>query len=220
MKRATALWISVAFTVAVSIYSALIFPKMPNPTPSHWDINGNVNGYSSPGLVAFLMPAMMLVFLGLLISLPKMSPKNFKIDSWEHVYYLIMLLVIGLLGSLHLVILSSTKSEMMVTPQLFVGLIFLFFAFLGNVIGKVRRNFWVGVRTPWTLANETVWNVVHRRAGQLWVATGIVGAILCWVGTPFWIAFTLLMLAAFLPVVHSYVLWKRLDTSEKLGVKG
>ena len=87
---------------------------------------------------------------------------------------------------------------------------FLFFALIGNVLGKVRRNFWVGVRTPWTLASDKVWIATHRLAARLMVVAGMIGAL----GVPVALCFGLLMLALFVPVVYSYFLYQRLEREE------
>jgi uncharacterized membrane protein len=211
MKRSTALAISIAIIGVSILYSAVLYPSLPNPAPSHWDANGKVNGYSDPLFMCLLMPAIMVGLLLLFAALPKLSPGKFKVDSWIRVYNVIMVLVIGLEGALHFVILSATRSSAVMSPRFLFCVLFLFFALIGNFLGKVRRNFWVGVRTPWTLANETVWNIVHRRAGQLWVVTGILGAILSILGMPFWWSFGLLMVSAFIPVFHSYFVWRRVE---------
>jgi uncharacterized membrane protein len=88
---------------------------------------------------------------------------------------------------------------------------FLFFALLGNVLGKVQRNFYVGVRTPWTLASETVWVQTHRLAAWLFTGAGVLGLVIVLVGVPFYFAFGLILVAALVPVVYSLVLYKRLE---------
>jgi uncharacterized membrane protein len=82
---------------------------------------------------------------------------------------------------------------------------------IGNVLGKVRRNFWMGVRTPWTLANDTVWAATHRLAARLMVAAGLLGAMAVWLGVPIAICFVLLIAALLVPAVYSLVLYKRLE---------
>jgi len=211
MKRSTALAISLAIIGVTALYSVVLYPSLPNPTPSHWNAEGKIDGYSSPLFMCLLMPAMMLGLLLLLLALPKMSPGKFKVDSWVRVYNVIMVLVMALEGTLHFVILSATRSNATMSPKFLLCVMFVFFAIMGNFIGQVRQNFWVGVRTPWTIANETVWNVVHRFAGRLWVVVGIAGAILSLFGLPFWFSFGLLMVAALFPVVHSYFVWRRVE---------
>jgi hypothetical protein len=102
--------------------------------------------------------------------------------------------------------------------RVFLGGICLFFALIGNVMGKVRRNFWMGVRTPWTLASEPVWNQTHRLAAWLFVAAGLVGFVLVMLLPPdvVWVALLVLIPAGLVPVVYSLVLYKRLERQGKL----
>lgn len=211
MKRSTSFAVNLALTGAAALYSAVLYPGLPNPTPSHWNSEGKIDGYSSPMFMCALVPAMMLAMTLLFLALPKMSPGKFKVDSWGSIYYLITTLVVVMEGAIHVVLLNASRNSALMSPKFLFGVMFVFFALMGNFIGKVRQNFWVGVRTPWTLANETVWNIVHRRAAQLWVVTGILGAILTLAGLPFWYSFGLLMASALFPVVHSYFVWKRLE---------
>jgi uncharacterized membrane protein len=99
-----------------------------------------------------------------------------------------------------------------------MGGMFLFFALMGNVLGKVRRNFWVGVRTPWTLASEAVWVRTHRQTAWVWVAGGTVGFLAILAGVPPLLALILVLPPLVLyPVVYSLVLYKRLEREGKLG---
>jgi uncharacterized membrane protein len=102
--------------------------------------------------------------------------------------------------------------------RFFLGGLCLFFALIGNVLGKVRRNFWMGVRTPWTLASEAVWNQTHRLAAWLFVAAGLLGFALVMVLPPsaVWVLLAVLLPAALLPVVYSLVLYKRLEREGRL----
>jgi uncharacterized membrane protein len=92
--------------------------------------------------------------------------------------------------------------------------LFAFFALLGNVMGKIKRNFFMGIRTPWTLADERVWHATHRYAGRLWLVGGTIGAIAALIGLPFSFGIGFLLVIAFLPVFKSYFLYLRLDSLE------
>jgi len=87
----------------------------------------------------------------------------------------------------------------------------VFFALLGNVLGQVRRNPWMGIRTPWTLASDAVWTQTHRLAGRLLVAAGIVSAVALWLGMSPVVCLYLLGLALLWPVVESYRLYRQLE---------
>jgi uncharacterized membrane protein len=93
-----------------------------------------------------------------------------------------------------------------------VGGIFLFFALMGNLLGKVRRNFWMGIRTPWTLASDAVWIATHRAAARLYTAVGLIGAVMVFLGAPLALCFVILIVGAFVPMVQSYFFYKRLET--------
>ena len=93
---------------------------------------------------------------------------------------------------------------------LIVG-ICVFMALIGNVMGKLRKNFWMGYRTPWTLASDEVWVATHRLGARLMVATGVIAAVIVGAGGPPPVAFVLVMAGALYPTLYSLVLYKRLE---------
>ena len=92
-----------------------------------------------------------------------------------------------------------------------IGGMFLFFALLGNVMGKVRKNFYIGIRVPWTLASDRVWNDTHRLAAWLMVGGGIIGFLLVLAGLPISGAFGVMIVTFLIPVVYSFVHYKALE---------
>ena len=82
---------------------------------------------------------------------------------------------------------------------------------LGAPLGQVKRNFWVGVRTPWTLASDVVWDQTHWLTARLFVAAGVLGLLVVLMGLPVWWCFVAILAAALGPVVYSLVLYKRLQ---------
>ncbi|MBI5629329.1 MAG: SdpI family protein [Elusimicrobia bacterium] len=210
MKKSTLAWgaglILIAFAAALITY-----PQLPSEMPTHWNIHGEVDGYMAKHFVVFLMPAIMLAMLGLTKILPWLSPKCFEVDNFRETYEFLMILTIGLLGYIHAITLWAGLSDSTDVSRALVAGIFLFFGLLGNVLGKVRRNFWIGVRVPWTLASERVWNNTHRFAARLYCTSGITGCIAVLAGLPFVPAFVMLIAAALIPVVYSLVEYKSLE---------
>jgi uncharacterized membrane protein len=84
------------------------------------------------------------------------------------------------------------------------------------VLGQVRRNFWVGVRTPWTLTSEAVWSRTHRLAAWLYVPLGVAGAAAVVLGAPLSACFVVFIVVVLLPAVYSLVLYKRLERQGNL----
>jgi uncharacterized membrane protein len=221
-------YLSVALTLlafGVSLYLwEFRYDDIPERVPTHWDIHFNV-AEDTPKQdvvrVFFIMPLVMVLLCGLTLLLPWLSPRHFEVDSFRSTYGYIMMLIVALMGYLHVAILwgaMQREESKTIFMRFFLGGICLFLALLGNVLGKVRRNFWMGVRTPWTLASEPVWNQTHRLAAWLFVAAGLVGFALVMLlpAEAAWIALFVLIPAGLVPVIYSLVLYKRLEREGKL----
>jgi uncharacterized membrane protein len=154
----------------------------------------------------------MIGLLGLFRMLPALSPRNFEVDSFRTTYLFIMVLIIGQMAYIQAVLLYALANggRVDMNRALFGGL-FLFFALLGNVLGRVRRNFYIGVRVPWTLASERVWNDTHRVAAWLFVACGLAGFLIVVAGLPLLAAFSVLGVAVVVPIVYAFVHYKQLE---------
>ncbi|HWB09171.1 MAG TPA: SdpI family protein [Pirellulales bacterium] len=205
---------ALALTVAAWASAAIAHPYLPQRVPIHWNIRGEVDGYGDKAWATFLVPAGMVALLILFRLLPWLSPKSFSLDTFRGTYEFVVALTMGLMAYIHGLMLWAALMEPLDMGRALLGGICLFFALLGNVLGKVRRNFFVGVRTPWTLASERVWIDTHRLAARLFVAAGLAGFVLCLVlGGPaaFTVTFALIMIAAFAPVVYSLVHYKHLE---------
>lgn len=206
--------LAVALVVATWAASFAVYPTMPKKVPVHWNLRGEIDGYGDKGVAAFVMPAAMLGLLALFRALPWLSPRQFALDTFRGTYEFVVTLTMALCAYIHGLTLWAADGGKIDLLRAIVGGLCLFFALLGNVLGKVRRNFFVGVRTPWTLASERVWIDTHRLAARLFVAAGIAGFVLCLAigGT---VAFTgtvgLMLMAAFVPAIYSLLHYKRLE---------
>jgi uncharacterized membrane protein len=219
------LYVSIALTAAAFAASLYVYDfeydRLPDQVPIHWNIDGVADGFvpKEDALRAFfLLPAVMAGFVLLTLALPWLSPRHFEVDTFRDVYGYVMMLVVALFGYIHVATLwgSLQRDRPVDVGRLVVGGILLFLALIGNVLGRVRRNFWVGVRTPWTLASDGVWNATHRLAAWLFVAAGVLGLVAAVAGAPLLWCFVGIMIAALAPVVYSLVLYKRLERQGRL----
>jgi uncharacterized membrane protein len=201
-------FVFVALALTVSVW---LYPALPASIPIHWDMNGQVDDYASKVWGVFLGPGIMLLMIGLFRLLPIISPKQYEVESFRKTYEFVVLMVIGFLGFDHVVALWAAYSGKTMATNLVLGSLFLLFAGLGNVLGKVRRNFWIGVRTPWTLASERVWIDTHRFAARLFVVTGVGGFVLTLLGVKPMVSVGVLIGAALTAVGYSLVDYKRLE---------
>jgi uncharacterized membrane protein len=218
-------WLSLSLALAALSLGASLYvyanrdDLLPEKVPTHSDINGEPDAWTPrddmlPQLL--LLPGAMVLLAGMTVAAPWLSPKHFGVDEFRDTFNYLMMLTVGLMAYLHFVILTGfTHPKINIVRPLVAG-IFLFFALLGNQLGKVRRNFWMGVRTPWTLASDTVWTQTHRLAAWLFVAAGVIGFVAVDAGVPLVVCFALLMAAALIPVGYSLVLYKRLERQGKL----
>src|SRR5262249_46048419 len=131
-------------------------------------------------------------------------------------FYYIMTLVVALIAYLHVAITCNYLWPGLNTLKWVLGGMSLFFAAIGNSLGKVQRNFWMGVRTPWTLASERVWNQTHRVTAWLWTAGGLIGCLAVLAGVPVMAWMIGLLVIALVPVVYSLWLYKHLEKQGKL----
>ena len=149
--------------------------------PIHWGIDGQPDGWATKDkvfLIYFLMPTVALgvIALGLFV-LPWLSPRNFAVASFRQTYDYVFALVAALFAYLHARDVAGDDRGHGLPEQPFIAGIFVFFALIGNVLGKVKPNFWMGIRTPWTLADPQVWDRTHRVGAWSFTAVGVIGAI-------------------------------------------
>lgn len=204
-------WIAIGLTLAVVLGSAVVYPNLPDQVPMHWNIHGEVDGYGSKLSATILMPLVMAGMIALFAIFPWMSPRRFEIEPFRETYLYLMVLITAMMAYLHAVALATALEAPFPMPRMLVGGLLIFFALMGNVLGRVQRNFYVGVRTPWTLASERVWADTHRLAAWMFFGIGLVGAIAIFAGAPLWVGFVLIMLAAVIPVIYSFVHYKQLE---------
>jgi uncharacterized membrane protein len=213
MKRNYYFLIAATVIVATLVVTALLYPHLPDQIPKHWNFKGEIDHYGSRQSV-FMLPGFMVGALLLFAVLPWLSPKRFEVDTFRSTYLYLMILVLALIAYLHALILWAAFSRPLDMPRSLMGALFLFLILIGNVLGKVKRNFYIGVRTPWTLASEKVWYATHRFAAKAFVAAGFLGLLSVIIGMPQAVGLSILIAAALASVIYSLVYYKRL---ERLG---
>ena len=198
--------IALAFAVA-----AWLSPHIPDLVPTHWDARGRVNGYMPKPLGVYIVPLMMLALHGLFAALPRISPRKFEDESYAGAYQVIHTATLAFLLFVTMISLRAATGEHIHIVQATCVAVGLLLIVIGNFLGKVRRNFLLGIRTPWTLANDEVWLRTHRLGGKTFVLGGalvIVGAALG-VGVGF--CSFVAVLAALVPAGYSYLVYRRLQ---------
>ncbi|MDK2928395.1 MAG: hypothetical protein PWR31_2086 [Bacillota bacterium] len=210
MKKDWPLWLLMVGTLALGLY---LEPRLPAQVPNHWNWRGEVDGYAGRTFAVLFQPLLTAGLYLLFLVLPRVDPHRANYARFAGTYQVIKVLLVVFLSGMQLAILGTALGYVS-GPTLFLRLgLPLLFIFFGNVMGQIRHNYFVGIKTPWTLASEEVWQRTHRAAARLWVAAGLVGAVGALfppaIGMPLLVV--ALSVAGIVPLVHSYLLWRRLQ---------
>ena len=195
----------ISFILAIALY-----PVMPDPMPSHWNAAGEVNGYMSKFWGLFLMPLITFGIVLIFIAIPHIDPLRSNIAQFIEAYNLmVVLFVVYMLYIYILTLLAAWGVPFNMTTMLLPAMGLLFVA-IGYLLGQAKRNFFIGIRTPWTLTSDTVWAKTHRLGKWMFISAGIVCIPCAFLGeVGFWVMMIAIMAAAIVPIVYSYILWKR-----------
>jgi uncharacterized membrane protein len=210
MTKQGFLWWSIPVLALAAGATALVYPDLPATVPTHWNAAGEVDGHG-PRATVFLQPAIIALLVLAWPTLRKVSPRKFEVDGFGDTWWFSGVVVVGLLAYIQSVLLMVLTHGSLDLGRALLGGIALAIVLLGNVIGKVKRNFWLGVRTPWTLASDRVWYATHRLAGKTMVAGGLVALIAALLDLPFNLGIGAIVVGALVPAAYSLIYYKRLE---------
>ncbi|MEW9571004.1 SdpI family protein [Rhodanobacter sp. Si-c] len=213
MKLQRNLWVSVVFVAVAVAAGAWLYPQLPAEVPTHWDLHNHVNGITSRFWAAAFPTLGVLAVAVLSVVLPAASPRQFAIRRFGDVWGVLMLVMQGfvLVASLGMLLAGAGYAVSMPTiVMLATGVLYLL---LGNYMGKLRRNFFIGIRTPWTLASDAVWERTHRFGGRLFMLGGLVTVLIALVDPAPWLLLIVLAAMWLIAAGYSYFIHLRLEGS-------
>ena len=205
-KNLPKLIITSLVTLIPIIIGLILWERLPEQVPVHWDINGAVDGYATRFQAIFLMPLILVVFQWICVIGTSLDPKKQNINDKIFTLVLWIIPVLSLLcNSFVYATALGHKVNVNVIMPLFMGALFII---IGNYLPKCKQSYTMGIKLPWTLDDEENWNKTHRLAGFLWVVGGVVIMASAITGV-FWIFFVLLVPMVAVPVVYSYLLYRK-----------
>lgn len=204
------IWAIIAMQIIVAVYG---FAVLPGTVPIHWGINGQANGYGPKWMGTFLYPLISIGIYVLIYVLTAAGPRLGGRENTAANVQVRKIILTGIMLFLLIIQLSTLAQSMGVgfdmTMVIMLALSVLFI-FLGNYMGKVRRNFWMGIRTPWTLASSSVWERTHRLGGWLFVAVGLIGIPCSFIPSlRLWGILVPIIVATIFLYVYSYVCYQQ-----------
>lgn len=210
MKRKT-FFILCALLLASAAASAVFYPAFPEAYVSHWNASGEADGTMSKTVGAFFVPGLMLVFLGLYALVPRVDPLRENLEKFRKDYDLLWLALFVFFAYVHgMTVLWNLGTRFgfvrWMTPA-FAGLWYV----LGIVLSRARRNWFVGIRTPWTLASDDVWNDTHAFGAKLFKATAVIAllGIVLPASQVLWFILLPVILTSVATVLYSYLSWRK-----------
>ena len=190
----------------------LAYPHLPEKVPVHWNIAGEVDRWGSSWQGAFMIPLIILGLYLLFIFLPKIDPKKKSYIQMGRAYGSITLVIMFVFTIIYFGTLGATMGYLENLPSIVMIGVGTMLLVIGNYMGKLKHNYFVGIRTPWTLANEEVWYKTHRMAGPFWMVGGLLYIATSLMASSYLmiaIVITIFILV-FIPTVYSFVIFKRL----------
>jgi len=204
----------ITFTLTIAIY-----PTVPDRVVSHWNAAGQADGYMSKFWGLFLIPLIMTGFVALFAVLPRIDPHKKNYEKFRDYYEgFILLFVLFLLAIQVQIILWSIGYQ--ISPNLiFPLLIGILFIYIGFLLGHAEQNWFVGIRTPWTLSSKTVWKKTHELGGKLFIIAGVISCAGIFFGEyALWFILVPALAVAVYTVAYSYIEFqKELKSQETEG---
>lgn len=211
MSTKITLILSIALILIAAVFSAAVYNQLPNPMASHWGTNDQVNGTIPRFWGAFLMPLIALGMLGLFLLIPAIDPLKANITKFREAFNAFIALMMVFLLYVHFLTvlwnLGYQNFRMSIALLPAVGLIFIF---AGLMMRKAKRNFFIGIRTPWTLSSDRVWDETHRLGSWTFIAAGVITAFTGLLGpTGFPVMIAVILITVLVPIVYSYILYQQ-----------
>jgi len=202
-------WIVFGIALVLAVF---VFPTLPDQIPIHFDTSGAPDNYGTRWSI-FLMPGVIFGIQLLAEFTRKYDPRSEAYESFQSYYYNIHFAVALLMLGAEIMIICAIYGidiNMSLIMQAGAGFLFIF---LGNMMPKFKHNYFVGIKTSWTLASEEVWYLTHRFAGKVWVVGGLLMLLsaLLPVEASWWVYLLITLVLAVLPLGASFYYYNKLE---------
>ena len=211
-------WLPLLIVVAAFVASAVVYPRLPDRMPTHWELSphppGSVptpNGWSGRLWGAFGIPILLLGMWALMKILPRIDPRGSNYAKFGGAFEAIIISLMLFMLGMHFAVLRAALGYPVQIDRVVPIGVGLLLIVIGNLLPRARPNWFVGIRTPWTLSSDRVWEKTHRFGGRVFVAGGILITItaLLWVPWAHVVLFAAMVLIASSVLIYSYIEWKR-----------
>lgn len=193
------------------LYLAYVWNQLPEQVPMHYNVEGEVDRYGDKSELIMIPIMMPLLIYAILLAVPYIDPKK-QLHKMGSKYHTLKLLLTTFMSILALVIIYTAKNESWANPNYILLMVGVLFIILSNYFKTIKTNYFIGIRTPWTLESEAVWKETHKLAGKLWFGGGILVVLFSLIlnqKTNFIVFMVITAVLALVPMVHSYILYRK-----------
>lgn len=217
LNEKTMIIIQALIVLASIIISASFYPMMPERMATHWDSKGEVNGYMPKAFGLFLVPAISSLLWLLLIAIPYLDPMKKNIDLFKRYYHGFIIAILLFMLYIHLFTIAWSLGIRINAIQALSPAFAMLMYYVGILIAKSKQNWFIGIRTPWTLSSVSVWDKTGRLGGKLFKTCGILALFGLFLPNLafFFILVPLLLTSAYL-VLYSYLEFKKENKQRRI----
>jgi len=197
------------------IIGLYIYPQMPKKMASHWNFKGEVDGYISRFWGLFLMPFISVVLFLLFLLIPKIDPLKANIEKFRKYFDGFVVLIILFLFYLYLLTIFWNFGVKFSMNQVLAPAFGILFFYCGILIEKAKRNWFIGIRTPWTMSSEKVWEKTHKIGGRLFKISGIIALLgIFFPGLALFFVLIPVIFVVIYTVIYSYFEYRKENVEE------
>ena len=198
----------IAFAVAFSVF---VFDQLPEQMASHWNTANQVDGYMSRFWGAYLMPIVSIGVLVLFLIIPSIDPLKANIAQFREYFNAFITLIVAFMVYMHiLTMLWNLGNDQFNMGAVMLPALGLIFVFAGIMMRQSKRNFFIGIRTPWTLSSDYVWEKTHQAGSTLFIASGILALLgAFFTDQAIWFILGPVLGSTLFLFVYSYVLYQQ-----------
>ena len=197
------------------IYLALIWNNLPDTVPVHWNHKGEIDRYGSKTTLLYIALLMPLILYALFLLIPKIDPKK-QIAKMGGKFQKLRFIITVFISITTIYIIYATKTMSLFNQNFMILLVGGLFLIFGNYFKTISPNYFIGIRTPWTLKNETVWKETHNVGGKLWFIGGltllVTGLVFSKSNYIVFIAITTILIVV--PIIYSYLRFKKITNED------
>lgn len=198
---------SIAIIVLVLASAAYFYPLLPDRVITHWNGEGVADGWGSKSVLVVFMPLLIIGLYILFKFIPKMDPKKENYLKFDSVYHLFKLMIVAFMAIVYFISVFINLGYDLPISDIMIWLMGILFIVLGLLIRDVKQNWFMGIRTPWTLSNEEVWTKTHILAQKVFILGGVAFLFVPYMSTGYLPIVVIVVVVAIISISYGYSYW-------------